>query len=63
MNKKMAPVCESCGSFDVTADAWAEWDKDAGRFVVRGTFDEWYCHQCDGEATVKWVPVTEDHGD
>ena len=40
-------VCAMCGSTDVRADAYAEWDADAGQWVLHSTYDEKHCENCE----------------
>lgn len=42
-------VCNTCGSDDVSRDAWAEWDVEEQRWVLRTEFDYAHCHRCDSE--------------
>lgn len=53
---KTAMVCTCCGSTDVRADAWAEWDIDAGEWVLSSTYDNKWCESCEGETRLKEVP-------
>jgi hypothetical protein len=46
---KVRIVCGTCGSEDVSRDAWGEWDVDAQRWVLRTVFDYAHCHVCDCE--------------
>ena len=45
-------TCATCGSADVSRDAWAEWDTRVQDWVVRAVFDEAYCHRCDARTTI-----------
>jgi hypothetical protein len=47
--KRVIFLCERCGSKRVTLDAWAEWDVDQQEWVLGATYDQTYCHKCDGE--------------
>ena len=40
-------ICATCGSTDVRADAYAEWDTDAGQWVLHSTYDEKHCENCE----------------
>lgn len=46
---KVQMLCETCGSIDVSRDAWAHWDVAAQEWVLRAVFDYAHCHTCDGE--------------
>ena len=51
-------VCAHCGSENVKADAYAEWDKDSQQWVVSATFDKGaYCDDCDGETRLTERPL------
>ena len=50
--KKIAYVCDFCGSEEVLVDAWAQWDKDSQRWELFNTFDAAFCAECDGECSV-----------
>ena len=58
MKIKTKPVCTLCGSDEIYADAWAEWDTIAQHWVLCSTFDHKHCVDCEGECSVKWVEVT-----
>lgn len=55
--KRIAIVCGTCGSDDVSRDAWAEWDTREQQWVLRTAFDYAYCHRCDGEARLVEVEL------
>lgn len=40
-------VCAMCGSTDVRADAYAEWDADTDQWVLHSTYDEKHCESCE----------------
>ena len=48
------PRCRDCGSERVARDAWACWNPAAGLWELETTFDQAYCHQCEGETTLVW---------
>lgn len=51
-------VCASCGSEDVLADAYAEWDPASQCWTVQNVFEKGaYCHDCDGECRIEMVPA------
>ena len=43
-------ICSHCGSLDVRADAWAEWDSTLAEWVLHSTYDAKYCETCEEEA-------------
>jgi hypothetical protein len=45
-------VCSTCGSDDVSRDAWAEWDVGEQGWVLRTEFDYAQCHRCDCETNL-----------
>jgi len=45
-------ICSHCGSLDVRADAWAEWDSAKGEWVLHSTYDAKHCETCEGEASL-----------
>ena len=51
-------VCNSCGSDDVSRDAWSDWDIKAQQWVLRVAFDYAHCHRCDCEASLKEVKLS-----
>lgn len=56
--KKIMIVCSECGSHDVQRDAFAEWDYDTQQWVVGPVFDQGYCENCQGEASLDEIEVT-----
>lgn len=51
MTKRIAYVCQQCGSNEVVADAWAYWDVDRQDWLLRNTADVAFCGQCEGETS------------
>ena len=54
---KVRMVCETCGSEDVSRDAWSDWDVQTQDWVLRTVFDYGHCHACDGETRIEEVPA------
>lgn len=54
---KVRIVCGTCGSEDVSRDAWGDWDVGLQNWVLRTVFDYAYCHACDGETRLEEVPL------
>lgn len=54
--RRVRMVCETCGSEEVTHDAWASWDTHAQEWTLGATFDYAYCHSCDGDTHITEVP-------
>ena len=48
-NKRIAIICGTCGSDNVSRDAWANWDTREQAWVLGTVFDYGHCHRCDGE--------------
>ena len=53
----IAIVCSTCGSDDVSRDAWAQWDIDIQEWTLRHVYDAGYCHRCDCEAHLEELPL------
>ena len=51
-------ICASCGSDDVSRDAWAEWSVEEQRWVLRTEFDYAHCHRCDLETNLIEVELS-----
>lgn len=58
-SKRLAFVCHTCGSDDVSRDAWADWDTREQQWVLRGAFDYAHCHKCDGETRLQEVELKQ----
>ena len=57
-DKRIACVCRTCGSDDVSRDAWADWDTREQVWVLRPAFDHAHCHRCDGQTRLVEVELT-----
>lgn len=57
---KIDMACSHCGSRDVRADAYAEWDVDGQTWELSTTFDNKVCEDCGGEASLDEVYADED---
>ena len=55
--KRYAMVCGTCGSDEVSRDAWANWDTDEQQWVRGAVFDYAHCHRCDGETRLLQVEL------
>jgi len=59
--ERIRVVCGQCGSDDVLADAYAEWDVGAQAWVVANVFDKGsFCNQCEGESRLREVVISEE---
>ncbi len=56
-NKRYAMICDTCGSDDVSRDAWADWDTRTQQWVLGAVFDYAHCHKCDGETSLVEVEL------
>jgi hypothetical protein len=58
MSKKIRIVCSHCGSEDVRADAYAQWDVDSQSWEIAQVFEKGaFCSQCDGETRIEKRPI------
>jgi hypothetical protein len=56
--KRIAIVCGTCGSDEVSRDAWADWDIGRQEWALRTVFDQGFCHRCDCESRLIDVELT-----
>ena len=57
---KEMPVCQNCGSDDVSFDAAARWNVEAQHYELTSTFASGSCSSCDEEFDpVDWNTVNE----
>lgn len=53
-SKPVRMVCATCGSDDVLADAYAEWDFHNQCWTVQSVMDKrHHCNACDGECSIE----------
>jgi|GEM_PF-6030467 len=45
-------LCAVCGSTNVRADAFAEWDADQGIWALHSTYDETHCESCSMQSSL-----------
>ena len=45
-------LCGTCGGDNVMRDAYAEWDVGAQDWILKNVFDQGYCDDCGGEASL-----------
>ena len=48
----VAIICGTCGSDNVSRDAWADWSVSEQKWVLRTEFDYAHCHRCDSETSL-----------
>jgi hypothetical protein len=53
-------VCNLCGSDDIAADAWAQWDIETQQWELLSTYDDKFCRSCETECKPVTVPVERD---
>ena len=58
---KIRIVCGTCGSENVSRDAWGDWDVDTQGWELRTVFDYAHCHVCDCETRLEEVPLNTTH--
>ena len=56
-NKRIAIVCGTCGSDEVSRDAWANWDVTAQDWVLGAVFDYAQCQRCECETSLVEVEI------
>jgi hypothetical protein len=54
---KVQMICGTCGSTQVSRDAWADWDDDQQQWVLGAVFDYGHCHQCEGKSHIRAVEI------
>ena len=55
--QRISMVCATCGSEDVLADAFAEWDAENQCWSVQCVMDKGhYCNACDAECRIETQP-------
>lgn len=53
--KKKYPVCDRCGSPNVSADAAARWDHEKQDWTITNVFDKGHsCDDCGDECRIEW---------
>lgn len=52
-------ICKTCGSKEVTRDAWAEWNEESQQWVLAAAYDYAYCHKCENDARLAEMPLNE----
>jgi hypothetical protein len=57
MIERINIICSTCGSDNVSRDAWADWDTPTQQWVLGNVFDYCHCHTCDRESRLKEIPA------
>lgn len=52
-------VCRTCGSEDVSQDAWADWNPATSQMELRSSFDDSHCHQCEESTKTDELKITD----
>jgi hypothetical protein len=52
---RVKPTCVTCDSDAINCDASAEWDCRKQEWVMTIDSDDYYCCECGGETSIKWV--------
>jgi hypothetical protein len=52
MAKRIAYVCNMCGSSDVLLDGWAAWDTEKQDWVLDHVSTTEFCEKCYGETSM-----------
>lgn len=53
----LRPVCEYCGSSQITRNADVAWDVENQTWGVNSLHCEYYCEECDGETTIRFIEI------
>ena len=56
--KRIAIICGTCGSNEVSRDAWANWDIGEQEWTLGSVFDQGFCHRCGCESSLVEVELT-----
>ena len=57
---KEKPICRTCKSDDVRADAYAAWNVEKQEWEISATFDKGaVCEDCGEETRLEWIKVGE----
>ena len=51
------PVCRTCRSERVVKDAWACFNRHSGLWELENVFDAAFCHRCEEDTKLDWVPA------
>jgi hypothetical protein len=55
---RATPVCSSCGSDDIIAQATAQWSNESQEWELANTFDQpAHCARCEGPCGITWLPL------
>lgn len=52
-------VCGTCGSDEVTRDAWAEWNVAAQGWGLGAVFEQAFCHRCQRSTRIVEAPLPD----
>jgi hypothetical protein len=55
---RSTPVCASCQSDDIIAQATAQWSNESQAWELAATFDQpAHCVSCNGPCSIVWLPL------
>ena len=58
--RRIKMVCTECGSDEVLADAYVQWDVEKQDWIVQNVFEKGgYCDTCEGEARYEEVELND----
>ena len=56
---RSTPVCASCQSDDIIAQATAQWSNESQEWELAATFGQpAYCNNCNGPCGIAWLPLS-----
>ena len=56
---KTYPVCKTCGSEDVRANADVMWNKDTQQWEVVAVYQNTDCEKCESDCHIEWKEVKQ----
>ena len=56
-SKKCRPICSTCGSRDVRADAYTAWSDEKQEWEIVTVFENTDCEDCGGKTNLNWVGI------
>jgi hypothetical protein len=62
-SKRIAIACGTCGSDEVSRDAWANWDTRGQEWMLGAVFDYGHCHRCGTESSLIEVELIPERRD
>jgi len=57
-SSRATPVCASCQSDDIIAQATVQWSNESQEWELANTFDQpAHCAHCNGPCEILWLPL------